>query len=67
MNLDEKKFLFSLTSNWNLAFSLIMNISYILTLTVSLSPKEVTDTLKAHYRGYRYLKISFIFIVTLKI
>lgn len=50
MNLDEKKFLFSLTSNWNLAFSLIMNISHILTLTVSVSPKEVTDTLKSHYR-----------------
>ena len=39
-----------------------MDISLILTLTVSLLTIEIKDTLESHYKGYRYLKVSFILI-----
>lgn len=44
-----------------------MDINQILTLTVSLLTIEIKDTLESHYKGYRYLKISFILIVALRI
>lgn len=44
-----------------------MDISQILTLTVSLLTIEIKDILESHYKGYRYLKISFILIVALRI